>query len=134
MNFKEFIKESFDKNTLQELKDLLKHHEEDAQKYKDSDESAYDAALKEIDEIKKAIAKLEKTKVPGNQDLDSSDSMDSAVLEKDLKTAIDIAYTNLADDFEKFLDLMKKSDKSTANSLNNKFMMITSDYDDFLNT
>jgi len=81
MNFRKYVNKEFSKNTLKELEVLLAHHIEDAEKYKNSDETAYNSSLKDIKLIKAAIAKLKQNeknkpvKTAGNQNLSSSDSI-----------------------------------------------------------
>jgi len=88
MNFRNYINEitnedEFKGKTLKELELLLQHHSEDAEEYKNSKETAYQASLEDIKAIKKAIKKLkrksikanETKRVTGNQNIDSTDTM-----------------------------------------------------------
>jgi len=87
MNFRNYIneisnKDEFKNKTLKELELLMQHHLDDAKEYKNSNETAYQASLDDIKEIKKAIAKLSKNptkekNIAGNQDIGSADTMSS---------------------------------------------------------
>lgn len=50
--------DDFESKSLEELEILLKHHLKDLEEYKDSDETAYEAAKEDIAAIKAAIAKI----------------------------------------------------------------------------
>ena len=70
IGFKEYLIEAegdtkyhkYSKNTIEELEELLKHHKEDLEELKASDKRCEDEdeILKDIEEIKNAIAKLKK--------------------------------------------------------------------------
>ena len=78
MNFREYVQvteeeKSFNEYTLEELEVLLQHHEQDAEEYKDSDVTAYESSLKDIEEIKKAIAAKEDEEDDDDEDEDEEE-------------------------------------------------------------
>ena len=99
MKFKDYLMEQmpqFSEKTLEELELLLAqrlNHLKNLEEHKESNETSYNATYnttynttkKDIQIIKATIQKIKKLKkakkVPGNQDVTSSDSMDTAVQE-----------------------------------------------------
>jgi len=106
-----------------------------------------------IDIFMKNLEKKRK-KLAGNQNIKSSDTMSSSgsakssdataspvvggpvteTINKTLLKRIDIKYTAISDDFEKFINDFKKLDKFKAKDFEDMWIRFESKYNDFLNT
>ena len=145
MNFRNYIYEESKKLTLKELELLLAHHIEDLKKYKGSNETAYNATLKDIKAIKTAIANIKTNEkkpstnktVPGNQNLSSSDSIstsgDSAVSEE-MIDEITKQFDRVNSELEILISLMNKVDKKYTRQLKDSLMKIEVTIDNYINT
>lgn len=106
-----------------------------------------------LDIFMKNLEKKRK-KLAGNQNIKSSDTMSSSgsakssdataspvvggpvteTINKTLLKRIDIKYTAISDDFEKFINDFKKLDKFKAKDFEDMWIRFESKYNDFLNT